>query len=526
MQISRFPTFVVAFLAAVFIVFAAACDEDDTETGGSSAGGQGGSGGEPSSWVLGEPGTPGAPIRLGDGMPFAQGLAARQKIVGGSEFKTLANEHCIGGLVGGAGGTGGGSGGLGGSGGTGGADVPSMTYCPSSYTPVEPTLDLSRITQTDFEIVVASQPILNPPEDPVTQEKCSMELEPISVGALYKGDCTGTLQPMNVFTQEDVRSFFGLGANLLPANTHIVMGDGPVTLVSGSAIRTAAIGDATYVVSNVSSTLMKIEPDPMTPGSFTRTDLDLGSKGVSGLVALPDGRLVFSTIRTFTVDSWNSAGNDPSTLDEAAPIFVKIYDPATQTVTDLATISGGSRVQGQYPAPATADQDGMPTSFFIAGNANMLSLAQDGNVLFSDRLDGKVFKITLADGTLTELFSVPSDVLLSGLTEAPNGIIYVTKSATADYNCQTIVTKPSIAYWDAGTSTLVDWYQLNDVEYDAMLPALCKTGVLERTLSIDRSFLGAGLFVDLVHDTSGNLIVTATVTGVTQAIPVVPPLAP
>jgi hypothetical protein len=527
MKNRRFSAFIVSFLAAVLVSFAASCDDNETETGGSSVGGQGlggsGNGGstELSPWVQGEPGTPGAPLRLGKGMPFAQGLTARQKVAA-KGFKTMADEHCLGGGLGGAGG----AGGTPDVGDAGGSDVPSMSYCPSSYAPADPTLDLSQITLTDFKMVVAAQPVLQPVEDPVTQEACTMANQPISFGGLYAGDCTGALQPMDVFTQDDISSFFGLTSSLLPANTHLTMNGGPVTLISGSAIRTAAIEDTTYVVSNVSSTLIKVDPDPMTPGAFIRTDLDLGSKGVSGLMALPDGRLVFSTLRTFTVDSWNGSMNDPSLLVEAAPIVIKIFDPATQTVTDLSTISGGTKVKGQNGTPATLDQDGVATSYFIAGSANVLTLSQDGNILFSDRLDGKVFKIAITDGTTTELFAVPSDVLLSGLTEAPNGIIYVVKSASADFNCSAMVTKPIISYWDAGTLSLVDWDTLDDPEYDAILPAICQTGVVERSGMMDRTFLGGGLFVDMIHDSFGNLIVTASVTGVTQAIPVVPPPDP
>lgn len=507
-----------ALVAVPFVVFASSCDNDETGTGGQSVGGQGGTGGsevEPSNWIPGEPGVPGTPIRLGAGMPFAQGLAVRQKSTSG--FQAMTHEHCF--NMGGAD-----AGGADAGGGGQGGETP-VTYCPSSYTPTNPSLDLSEITQTDLQIVVASQPLLQPAEDPETQEACSMASEPISFGGLYRGDCTGTLQPMDVFTADDVAGFFGLAQNLLPANTHLPAsfagGSGPVRTITGSSVRTAAIGDTTYVVSNVSSTLIQVDADPVNPGAFLRQDHDLGSRGISGLMALPDGRLVFSTLRTFTVDSWNNGSPDPSTLVEASPVLIKTYDPATDTVSDLATISGGTKVRSQNGTPATVDQGGNPTSYFIAGSTNVLASSQDGNILFSDRLTGKVWKISLDGSSVVELFSVPAGVLLSGLTEAPNDIIYVVKAPTADENCTSIISSPIIAYWDDQSQALVDWYELNDPQYTDILPIVCTTGVIERSSMMGLAFLGSGLFVDIVHDPQGNLIVTASVTGVTQAVPVV-----
>jgi hypothetical protein len=293
-----------------------------------------------------------------------------------------------------------------------------------------------------------------------------------------------------------------------------------VTLVSGVAVKTAMIGSTLYAVSNVSSKLIKYdttEPDP----SLARTDLELGTKGASGLLAMGDGTLVFTTVRSFTVDSWNSASNDPATLVEAEPIHVMRYDPLMPDMpVEIATISGGSRVRGQNGTPATKDAMGEPTSFYIAGTANMTALAQDGSLLVSDRLDGKVYKVAL-DGTVTLQFTLPDDVLISGLTQPPNGIIYVVKSATSDANCTAMVSPPTIAYWDEGSQQLVDWQPLPDASYTSVLPVLFNTGVVERNIITDKAYIGAGLHTEMSYDDLGNVIVSTTLTGTTESIEVV-----
>jgi hypothetical protein len=317
----------------------------------------------------------------------------------------------------------------------------------------------------------------------------------------------------DVFTSADLGPFFGKDT-VLPTNTEVMVNGGPVRLISGSSIRTAKLGSILYLASNTSSTLITYDT-----GTMTRTDINLGMAGiggVSGILAMNDGTILLSTLRTFTAASWNAAMNDPANLVEAEPILIKRFDPLSSMVTDVASITGVSRVTAQNATLASAG------SYFIAGNTNVLTAAQDGAVLFSDRLAGKVYKIAADGSTTTELFTVPSDVLLSGLTEAPNGVIYVVKSATADSNCNSILTYPTIAYWDDVAMQLVDWLVLNDSAYDAVLSAVCVTGVMERSIPINRAFLGGGLFVDIDHDTLANLVVTASVTGVTQVIPVLP----
>lgn len=501
----RFSSILAALSLAV-----AACDGSGTTSGSgtssstSASSGTGGTTNTPSAWKAGDPGKPGTLKRLGGGIAFAQGLS---QMVVPTDAVTFKAGHCFGDL---------GSGGAGGGGGAGGAPMgggEAVNSCPSTYTPASPTLDLSAITETDLTIAIAAQPVLQPVVGDWGQ--CASEMQPIGgMPAFYKGDCTGVVTSVPVFNTGDLNTFFGLN-NPLPANTVLEMNGGIVTLITGSAVKTALIGSDLFAASNVSSTLIKVD------GSNARTDLDLGTKGISALVATPSGTLVFATHRTFTMNSWNGAMGDPANLIEADPISLKSFDPATSMVTDLATIHGGSRVIAQNSTDAgTTDVDGNPTRF-IAGSMNVLALAQNGNLLFADRLTGKVYEITPDGLTVTELFQVPEGVMVSGLTQPPNGITYVVKSATANANCDTILSYPTLTYWDAGTTSLVDWQVLSDPEYDTVLPALCKTGVIEKSKAMGQTSLGAGDFVDVIHDTQGNLIVSDAVTGITTAYSVV-----
>jgi len=490
-------------------LFGAACDGNNG-TGGAGSGGSmggsgggGGTGGEVSPWPVG-PGTPGDLKPLAKGMPFAQGLS--KGVTPPGAFKLL--DACSGGGAGG-------SAGAGGSGGAGGS--PPVTDCPTSYVPQQPVIDFSQVTTTtDLQIVIAAQPVFQPV---AAAGMCATDKEPISFGAMYMGDCTGMTIAYEIFTPADLGSFYGM-KTVLQLNTEVMMNGGLVRLISGSSIRTAEIGDVVYLASNTSSTLITFDTS-----SLMRTDVNLGLTGiggVSGLVAMNDGTLLFSTLRTFTAASWNTAMNDPANLVEDKPIYIKRFDPVSSMVTDFATISGGSRVTAQNGTPASVDGSGNPTSFFIAGSTNAFVRAQDGSVLFSDRLAGKIYKITADGATTTELLTVPSDVLVSGMTEAPNGVLYVVKSATADASCISPLTYPEIAYWDPVAMQLVDFKVLNTSAFDETLLAVCKTGVMERDIPNDIAFLGGGLFVDIIHDTLANLVITASVTGGTQVLSVLP----
>jgi hypothetical protein len=431
-------------------------------------------------------------------MPFAQGLSKHVELDG--KIKTMGGQ-CIG-FEGG-----GGSGGNGGAPDVGGA--PPAGYCPSSYVAEQPTFE----TADNIPILVATLPVLEPGDE--NGDTCAMTNAPISFGSIFQGDCTGDLVQVDLFTGDDLSTFFG-NNTVLPPNTQLLINGGPVRLISGIALKTASVGGIVYAVSNVSNTLISYNI-----ATQTRTDFDLGSLGVSGLMALPSGVLVFATMRTFTAGSWNGANNDPGNLVEAEPIHIQTFDPATQMITELASISGGSRVLAQNSTPASAD------SYFLAGTTNAIALAQDGSILVSDRLAGKVYKVAIDGSTVTELFTTPGNVLLSSLVEAPNNIIYVVKSATANHNCDTILTRPTIAYWDENALALVDWFDLGEGDiYADVLNAVSITGVLERNLGIDRTFLGAGLHVDLTYDNQANLIVATSLTGVTQAVPVLPSAPP
>lgn len=432
-------------------------------------------------------------------MTFAQGLS--RHITPSGAVTTKDAQICGGPGTGGAGGGGGAA-----TSGAGGS-APTMDMCPMTFEDPNPSFQTEEVTP----LVVASLPVLRP-------AGCNGEYETLSLGTVYVGDCHGVtaFQP---FTEDDITTFFRGGTDLFPA-TELPINGSEVTLVSGVAVKTAMIGSTLYAVSNVSSKLIKYdtsEPDPL----LARTELDLGTKGISGLLALGDGTMVFTTIRSFTVDSWNSASKDPAVLVEAEPIHVMRYDPAMPDMpVEIATISGASRVKGQNATPATKNAMGEPTSFYIAGTANMTALAQDGSLLVSDRLDGKVYKVAL-DGTVTLQFTLPDGVLISGLTQPPNGIIYVVKSATSDANCNAMVSPPTIAYWDEGTQQLVDWQPLPDASYASVLPVLFDTGVLERNEITDKAFIGAGLHTEMGYDDLGNVIVTTTLTGTTESIEVV-----
>lgn len=484
---------VFSSILAASALAVAACDRgggnpSGSDTSSSVSSGTGGSTTTPSAWKQGDPGKPGAKKLLGEGFTFGQGLA--KSVTPTQGVTTKSAEMCGGpGTTTGAGG------------GAGGAN-PSMETCPTTFVDPNPSFQTEEVTP----LVIASMPALRP-------AGCSGEYEPLSFGTVYVGDCNGVtaFQP---FTAEDVTTFFRGGEDLFPATTLPINGS-EVTLISGVAVKTAMVADTIYAVSNVSSKLIQYDttqPDPL----LARSEINLETKGISGLQPLNDGTLVFATIRSFTQESWNKTNEDPSTLVEAEPIHIRRFDPTTQMVTDVATISNGSRVTGQNSVQAGVDGNGDPT-MYIAGTTNMMTLAQDGSLLFSDRLAGKVYKIAL-DGTVTPLFTLPEGVLISGLTQPPNGVIYVVKAATSDENGNSMISPPVIAYWDDLAQELVDWQVLPDAISAETLHVLASTGVIERNISLHKMYVGSGLHTEMAYDDLGNLVVSTTLTGTAESI--------
>ena len=480
--------------------FGGVASSSSSGTGGeaASSGSGGGDASPPSKPAWGQgPGKPGKVSEVAHGLPFVQGMAS-QKLVfamsGGSKCADAGAEDA----------------------GADEEDSGPITKCPSSYAPKSPVFNLSAINETSIQLSLPILPVFQPID---FGSKCELSKQLIANGSVFIGDCTGELTEVSVFTEDDLSGFFGLN-NPLPQNTNFNLNGHPVSVITGLAVKSAVCGHKLYVLTNASTKIVEVnmvDPD----AGYPRTDYEVGAIGLSGLMCGENGTVLFSTARTFTVESWNTAasGQNPSALVEADPIYIKSLDPVQNSVKTLAEINGGSRILSQNSTPIGKKPG---DAFFIAGVANMLALAVDGDVLFGDHLAGSVWKVSLKNNKATQLFT--TDRLFTGMVQAPNGVIFLGLNAVASAACDWIKANPKIAFYDENSNSVKDWMVLDHPDYQVILPALCTTGVIERDYPNKRIFLGGGNFNDLAADAEANLFVTETARHATTAIAVVYPV--
>jgi hypothetical protein len=157
-----------------------------------------------------------------------------------------------------------------------------------------------------------------------------------------------------------------------------------------------------------------------------------------------------------------------------------------------------------------------------------LAEATDGDILVGDHVDGAVWKIS-PDG-LDQTLLFETDRLFTGMTQAPNGVVFLALNPVADINCDFIVSNPIIAYYDEQNGTVVDLLELDHPDYASTLQTLCMTGVIERDYANWQMILGGGNFNDLAvdpvaypkgTDIAANIFVTETARNATRGIQIV-----
>ncbi|MFH1078168.1 MAG: hypothetical protein V1745_02720 [Patescibacteria group bacterium] len=514
--------FVCASLFVPSLVASCACDGDDSNPATSTTGhagsgggvggtsvtagnggtvGTAGSGGSTpiNPWGSG-PGRPGAVTTLVRDIPLVQGISSQNRIMNRDSTDKCTGEG------GSAGSPSGGAGGVGGSSANGGAA--SLPWCPTDYVPMTPTLDLSGIDKTSIQLALPSLPVFQPFNVNIG---CPTAREVIDYGHLYLGDCTGVITDVPIFTPDDLTGFFGLDV-INPLNSVIELNGSLVSVMTGLAVKSTICGTRAFLVSNGSTYVMSSSLD--VDAGIEREEYPVDTRGLSGILCTPEDLVLFSSARSFTVDSWNECSGNPAELVVATPLRINTLEPNSGIIQTIAEVPGGSRIITQGWAWAEDENGGL----FLPGTANVLTLATDGDILFGDHLSGTVWKISPDGQTLTELFT--TERMFTGLVQAPNGVIYLALNARADLECA-LLSKVIIATYDEQTDSVVDWMTLDDPAYDALFPSLCHTGVIENAFSEGVRYLGGGNYNDLAVDLEGNLYVTETILNRTTAIHVV-----
>lgn len=520
-----------AFVFVPSLVASCTCDENgpnpmtttSTTTGITGSGGLGGSaghggaGGSGASTAVGPwgngPGRPGTVFSLVRDIPLVQGMSSQNQLrTRGATNKCTGEGGSAGGSVGGMGGFGGSSP-VGGAGGSGGAGE--LPWCPTDYTPLQPTLDLSGIDQTSIQLAFTTTPIFQPFDNYVS---CDTARQPIEFGRVFIGDCTGVLTEIPAFGEEDLGTFFGSSDLIFQITTKIEVDGHLVSILAGLAVKSAICGDSLFVVSNGSSKIVQIDLAP--DAGFARTDHEVSEPGLSGLLCAENGRVLFSTSRIFTAASWEVAlsNEDMSYLVEDQPVRIYEYDSSLDSMSLFAEFSGSSRFMATSGVPV--DMSGnLAVTMYMNGTANVLTRAADGDILFGDHLDGMIWKVS-PDG-LTRNLVVSTGRAFTGVVQAPNGVIYLALNASTTLECH-LDSKVEIAVFDAQNDTVEDWMTLDDSSYDLLIPQLCNsTSVMEYDFVQGVMYLGGGNFNELAVDLQGNLYVTETILNRTTAIHVV-----
>lgn len=383
------------------------------------------------------------------------------------------------------------------------------------YQPKDPVIDTAGVSVTSIRMALVSAPIYHPAE-----AVCGHEPKELAVnGRLFILDCSGKVEQIPAFADQDPVDFFGQD-KILPLNTQIELEGTLMTIITGEAVKSALCGNDVFVVSNASTRILKFSVDG--DGQWTRNEYDTGTYGLSGLMCDQDGHLVFSTARTFTLNSWNNAWPEPGNLVEAQPIRIQRLNPGDGTFSTIAEISGKSKVLTQSALPTTGDIQAEYTEVYLAGIANILTTSPDGHILFGDHLEGTLWKISY-DGVTKEKI-LESDRLFTGVAQTPKGVIYLALNAIADTDCKNMLAPPMVGAVVNGS--IVDWLVPEPSEYTDLTLTLCKTGIIERDPAGGRAFLGGGDFSDLSADLEGNLFKSETIKGRVLAIQVMPDPVP
>ncbi|MEN9557936.1 MAG: hypothetical protein RL141_305 [Candidatus Parcubacteria bacterium] len=273
--------------------------------------------------------------------------------------------------------------------------------------------------------------------------------------------------------------------------------------IAGLGMLPQTCGDRVYVISNMTGSLLELNPDDPEGSSYTPTFYPsaehIGFTGI-GCVA---GELYVQAPRTWTQDGWNYYSffqNGIGADAQASPLRILRFLRDTGSWEVVVEFSGGSRVISQQWRP-TPSGDILPF-----GTMDGLGVTADGEDLLSlDHAGAVLSRIPLGVAEPPQvIITAPAGVMMNAFVHAPNDVIYVATNARGSAICNSFV-NADITYWDG--TTLVPWLGLDDPGYATAFPHMCRSGVIEY-MGTQELFLGGGNFNNLLADPSGVLVVT------------------